>query len=158
MSAKRQTHLARRALVRHREMETRSSTRSETAALPQCQLGSVMWVALDGPEILYATKTAASFIQSPDEVGDGPSPKREVRCLAAVHPGRGLLQTRMYRRTPDVYGDSDWAGKEEGKRTTHWSDRGLRRSPARRCFDDVLAGRAVQRGGEVLGLQPRERR
>ena len=36
-----------------------------TTAAFRSALGSVMYVALDRPEILYATKTLASFMQSP---------------------------------------------------------------------------------------------
>ena len=72
---------------------------SETAAF-QSALGSVIHVAFDRPEILYATKTVASFMQSSDEVGDG-----QAQATGALSD-------------LDVYGASEWAGDEERKRST----------------------------------------
>ena len=46
-------------------------------------LGSVVYVALDRPENLYATKTVASFMQSPTKSAVAKL-RREVRCLLEV--------------------------------------------------------------------------
>ena len=49
-------------------------------------------------------------------------------------------------------------GRRRGAETLdHWSYRDLRRSSARRCVGDAITGRAIQRGGGVLRLQPRDR-
>ena len=96
---------------------------SETAAFWSA-LGSVMSVALDRPEILYATKTVGSSMQSPTKSA-GAKHKRLVRLLL------GLLQARC----AEVPGCArrHRLGRRRGADTLdHWSDRDLRRSSARR--------------------------
>ena len=61
-------------------------------------LGSVMYVALDRPEILYSIKTVASFMQSPKSAMV--KLKRLVRYLSGVLPGpNGLTPSRLCRST-----------------------------------------------------------
>ena len=56
-------------------------------------LGSVMYVALDRLEILYATKTVAAFLQSPKSAMA--KLKREVRHPPGFTPGRMCRSTWM---------------------------------------------------------------
>ena len=64
---------------------------NDTAAF-RSALGSVMYVALDRPEILYSTKTVASFMQSPTKSAMVKL-KRLVRYLVGFPAGRmSLLQ------------------------------------------------------------------
>ena len=51
-----------------------------------------------------------------------------------------------------LYGDGDWAGDEERKRSTTGVTEIIGGHPL-----DAIAGRAVWRGGGVLRLQPRDR-
>ena len=117
---------------------------------------SFFWcVALDRPEIQYATNTVAPFIQSLTKSVMAKL-KRLVHCLLGFPQAVLVCSRQGVLKYLDVYGDSDWAGDEERKRSTTGVD--LCWSPARRCVGDAIAGRAVQRGGGVLRLQPRDRR
>ena len=126
---------------------------NETAAF-QISLGSVMYVALDRAEILYATKTVALFMQSPTKSAMAKL-KRSVRYLLGLAQAEsGPLQAGC----AEVLGCVQRLGRRRGAETLdHWSCRDLRRSPARRCVGDAIAGRAVQHGGGVLRLRPWDR-
>ena len=94
----------------------------ETAAF-RSALGSVMYVALDGPEILHATKTVASFMQSPT---------KSLKRSAGFPQPQWVYSRRGVPKYLDVYGDSDWAGdsmlatagpRVDCKRGTSWPRR-----------------------------------
>ena len=88
----------------------------DTAAFRSAQ-GSVMYVALERLEILYATKTVASFIQSPTKSAMVKL-KRLVRCLVGFLQAEWAYPRQVVPKYLDVYGESDWAGDEERKRST----------------------------------------
>ena len=88
----------------------------DTAAFPSA-LGSVMYVALDRPEILYSTKTVASFMQSPTKSAMVKL-KRLVRYLVGFPQAERAYSKQVVPKYLDVYGDSDWAGDEDRKRST----------------------------------------
>ena len=71
--------MARGARVRLCEAGDQKLDENETVAF-RSALGSVMYVALDRPEILYATKTVASYMQSPTKSAMAKL-KRELRHL-----------------------------------------------------------------------------
>ena len=89
---------------------------NDTAAF-RSALGSVMCVALDRPEILYSTKTVASFMQSPTKSAMVKL-KRLVRYLVGFPQAEWAYSKQVVPKYLDVYGDSDWAGDEERKRST----------------------------------------
>ena len=74
-----------------------------------------------GPEILYATKTVASFTQSPT-VSAMAKLKREVRYLLGFPQTEWVYSRHHVPKYLDVHRDSDWAGDwagdEERKRST----------------------------------------
>ena len=80
-------------------------------------LGSVMYVAMDRPEILYATKTVASFMQSPTRSALVKL-KRLARYLVGFLQAEWVHSRQAVPKYLDVYGDSDWDGDEERKRST----------------------------------------
>ena len=88
----------------------------DTAAF-QSALGSVMYVALDRHEILYSTKTVASFMQSPTK-STMVKLKRLVRYLVGFPQAEWAYSKQVVPKYLDVHGDSDWAGDEERKRST----------------------------------------
>ena len=83
-----------------------------TAAF-QSALGSVMYV----PEKLYSTKTVASFMQSTTKSAMVKL-KRLVRYLVGFSQAEWAYSKQVVPKYLDVYGDSDWAGDEERKRST----------------------------------------
>ena len=89
---------------------------NDTAAFPSV-VGSVMYVALDRSEILYSTKTVASFLQSPTKSAMVKL-KRLVRYLVGFPQAEWAYSKQVVPKYLDVYGDSDWAGDEERKRST----------------------------------------
>ena len=111
----------------------------DTAAF-RSALGSVMYVALDRPEILYSTKTVASFMQSPTSSSD----------WCAIWWG-------SFRSVPGRVRRQRLGRRRGAKTLDHWSRGDLRRSHARRRVGHAIAGCATQRGGGVLRLQPRHR-
>ena len=76
-----------------------------------------MYVALDRPEILYSTQTVASFMQSPTKSAMVKL-KRLVRYLVGFPQAEWAYSKQVVPKYLDVYGDSDWAGDEERKRST----------------------------------------
>ena len=70
---------------------------NDTAAF-RSALGSVMYVALDRPEILYSTKTVASFMQSPTKSAMVKL-KRLVRYLVGSLRSNGLTPSKLCRST-----------------------------------------------------------
>ena len=88
---------------------------NDTAAF-RSALGSVMYVALDRPEILYSTKTVASFMQSPTKSAMVKL-KRLVRYLVGFPQVEWAYSKQVVPKYLDVYGDSDWAGNEDRKRS-----------------------------------------
>ena len=89
----------------------------EDAAAFRSAVGSVMYVALDRPEILYAKKTVATFVQSPTQSAMVKL-KRLVRYLVGFPQAEWIYPKQVVPKYLDVYGDSDWAGDEERKRST----------------------------------------
>ena len=84
---------------------------NDTAAF-RSALGSVMYVALDRPEIMYSTKTVASFMQSPTKSAMVKL-ERLVRYLVGFPQAEWAYSKQVVPKYLDVYGDSDWAGDEE---------------------------------------------
>ena len=76
-----------------------------------------MYVALDRPEFLYATKIVASFVQTPTKSAMVKL-KRLVRYLVGYSQAEWIYSKQTVPKYLDVYGDSDWAGDEERKRST----------------------------------------
>ena len=89
---------------------------SNTAAF-RSALGSVMYVALDRPEILYAAKTVASFMQSPTKSAMVKL-KRLVSYLQVFPEAEWVHSRQGVPKYLDVYGDIDWTGDEVRKRST----------------------------------------
>ena len=76
-----------------------------------------MYVALDRLEILYVTKTVASFVQTPTKSAMVKL-KRLVSYLVGYPQAEWIYPKQAVPKYLDVYGDSDWAGDEERKRST----------------------------------------
>ena len=89
---------------------------NETAAF-RSALGPVMYVALDRSEILDVIKTVAPFIS--DGVGDGQAQAiGALLCWGSFSRAEWVYSRQGAPKCLDVYGDSDWAGDEERKRST----------------------------------------
>ena len=73
-----------------------------------------MYVALDRPEILYSTKTVASFMQSPTQSAMVKL-KRLVRYLVGLPQAEWAYSKQVVPKYLDVHGDSDWAGDENAR-------------------------------------------
>ena len=91
-------------------------TKSTGAALCETETRSLMG-ALDRPEILHSTKTVQSFMQSSTKSAMVKL-KRLVRCLVGFPQAEWAYSKQVVPKYLDVYGDSDWAGDEERKRST----------------------------------------
>ena len=104
-SARRQTHLARRVLVRHCETETRSSTRAKQplSRAPWDQQRTWLWTGLRSCTPRRPWHRSCNLRRSRRWASSS------ERC-ARVPSG----QVGVYSRQ-DVHGDSDWAGDEERK-------------------------------------------
>ena len=76
-----------------------------------------MCVALERPEILNATKTVASFMQSPTKSAIAKL-KREARYLLGSLRPSGSTPGKVRRSTWMCAATGDWAGDEERKRST----------------------------------------
>ena len=84
--------------------------------------------------------------------------KRLVRYPLVFPQAEWVYSRKGVPKYLDAYGDSDWAGDEEGKRSTTGLKQIFGRHPARRCVGDAIAGHAVQRRRRFCALQPRDRR
>ena len=138
--------------------DTRGTKGTGATLQPPSGAPSVMYVDLERPEILYATKIAAAFMQSPTNSSMAKL-KQLMRYLEGPLRPKGSTWVYLREDVPkylDVNGDSDWAGDTE--RQYSRSCRDLGRSPARRCVGVATAGRSDEREGGVRRLQPRDRR
>ena len=111
-----------------------------------------MYVALDRPEILYSTKTVASFMQSPTKSAMVKL-KRLVRYLVGFPQAEWAYSKQVVPKYLDVYGDSDWAGDEERKRSTT----GVAEIFGGHFLDAVSVTQSLVALSGVLRLQPRHR-
>ena len=98
----------------------------------------------------------ASFIQSPTKSAMVKL-KRLVRYLVGFSQAEWAYIRQVMPKYLDVYGDSDWAGDEERKRSTTGVAEIFGGHLVDAVSADTITGRAVQRGGGVLCLQPRHR-
>ena len=90
------------------------------------------------------------------EVDDGQAQAIDA-VSAGVPSGRvGLLQARR-TEVPGCVRRQRLGRRRGAEILDHLSDIDLRRSSARRCVVDAIAGRPVWRRGGVLRLQPRDR-
>ena len=85
--------------------------------------------------------------------------KRLVRCLLRFPQAERVYSTprKVCRSTLGVYGDSDWAGGEERKRSTAGVATTFGGHPIDTASATQWLGRAVQRGGGALRLQLQDR-
>ena len=88
----------------------RPESRWERDSSLRSTVGSVMYVALDRLEILHATNAVASFMQPPT--------KSAMVYLLEILQSEWVYSRQGVPKYLDVYGDSDWAGDEEWKRST----------------------------------------
>ena len=114
-----------------------------------------MYVALERPEILYATETLTPFMQSPTKLAMAKL-KREVCCLLGFLEAEWVHSRHSVPKYLDVFSDICWASDEERKRSTTGVAEMFGGHPPR-SVGDAITGRAVWRGGGVLRLQPRDR-
>ena len=88
------------------------------AAKSRSAAGSVMYVAQDRPDCLYATESVMSFMQKPTKAAMAQL-KREVRDVMGFPRAERVYGAQKGMPTSiDVFGDSAWAGDEVKKRST----------------------------------------
>ena len=110
-------------------------------------------MALDRPEVLNATKTLASFVQSPTKSAMANSSDRCASCWESLRqcgstPGRTCRSTWMSTGTATGQATRSGTRSKTGVAVIFGAH------PLDAAFD-AIGGRVVQRGGRVLRLQPK---